>query len=547
MTAPPTYNPFVGVPTVSTPPSAPQDPSLWGPPTNYHDERVSSDYNPARVHPISGRVRPHNGVDITGATGGVIGGSNAMSIGEGVVKSVGHQRGYGNAVEIDHGNGYTSLYGHLDSFADLKPGDKVTQGQTIGIVGNTGGSTGPHMHMEVRQNGKAIDPETMGYRTTSVPGRDPIRSPGALALGEPQNLLEYSALRAALPTAPLPAQQVAQPAPVPTPRPALPSPTPPTMESAFALAPEQAPTGAAMAADLMAAPETPSIPVMEAPTAPVPTAKPEPMTVTQQDVLDAFNRQNGTPMPGAPVPMSKPSTGAPMPTPNPMALADRTPPTPSPNPMAMADRTPPIPTANPLGQAPQTQMAFAGNNSPSVPTAAPPGGITNEPGFIQGLAPSLVERAKELGLEAPEGQVIGYSPVAPNGLTSVNANAGPSATGPGLFGFSERDFGIGGGGAQGLASYATGMPGRIGGSVLGGAAGTAVGGPIGGILGAMLGGYAGGKITSGLAAQNAASALGQAPVNTGGWLGGLFGGDPSSSSEISQESRDAVSGIGGLW
>lgn len=352
-------------------------------------------------------------------------------------------------------------------------------------------------------------------------------------------------------------------APVPTPRPSLSAPTAPSPDAAFAIAPDQAPTAAEMAADIMATPgagSPPSIPALDMgsapipeakpapPSVPVPDAKPAPMTVTQQDVLDAYSRSlGGTPAPGTPVPTSKPVSSAPVPAAKPASTA----PMPAPNPMAMVDRAPPIPTANPLAQAQQPQMAFAGNNGPALPTAAPPGGITNEPGFIQGLAPSLVDRAKELGLEAPDGKVIGYSPLAPNGLAAVNADAGPGATGPGLFGFADRDFGIGGDGAKSLASYAGGMPGRIGGSLLGGAAGTALGGPVGGLLGAMLGGYAGGQLTSGLMSQNAAMSLGQQPQHTGLWgtLSDWFSGGESSSDGISQESRDAIanSTSGGLW
>jgi murein DD-endopeptidase MepM/ murein hydrolase activator NlpD len=76
----------------------------------------------------------------------------------GVVRSAGPRGGYGNAVEVDHGGGVTTLYAHAQSLS-VKPGDVVSAGESLGEVGQTGRTTGPHLHFEVRAQGKAIDPK----------------------------------------------------------------------------------------------------------------------------------------------------------------------------------------------------------------------------------------------------------------------------------------------------------------------------------------------------------------------------------------------------
>jgi murein DD-endopeptidase MepM/ murein hydrolase activator NlpD len=78
--------------------------------------------------------------------------------GNGVVRAAGPRGGYGNAVEIDHGGGVSTLYAHASSLS-VKPGDVVTAGESLGEVGQTGKTTGPHLHFEVRAQGKAIDPK----------------------------------------------------------------------------------------------------------------------------------------------------------------------------------------------------------------------------------------------------------------------------------------------------------------------------------------------------------------------------------------------------
>jgi murein DD-endopeptidase MepM/ murein hydrolase activator NlpD len=105
-----------------------------------------------RRDPFSGRLAFHPGVDFPNPTG-----TTVFAAGAGVVSFVGQISGYGNAVEIDHGNGLVTRYGHLSGFIAQK-GDKVVAGTPIARVGSTGRSTGPHLHFEFRRNDVAIDP-----------------------------------------------------------------------------------------------------------------------------------------------------------------------------------------------------------------------------------------------------------------------------------------------------------------------------------------------------------------------------------------------------
>ncbi len=106
-----------------------------------------------RLHPVYKVARMHTGIDFTAPPGTPI---QATGNGRVVTAEYGDV-GYGNHVVIDHGYGYSSLYGHM-AVLDVKVGDIVHKGQTIGKVGNTGLSTGPHCHYEVRINGHPIDP-----------------------------------------------------------------------------------------------------------------------------------------------------------------------------------------------------------------------------------------------------------------------------------------------------------------------------------------------------------------------------------------------------
>lgn len=113
---------------------------------------ISSDYGP-RTSPYTGF---HKGLDITcgGAQGRRIGAAEAGTV---IVAAYGWNGGYGNYMIIDHGNGLSTLYAHCSSLA-VSVGDTVSRGQFIGNVGNTGNSTGPHLHFEVRINGDHTDP-----------------------------------------------------------------------------------------------------------------------------------------------------------------------------------------------------------------------------------------------------------------------------------------------------------------------------------------------------------------------------------------------------
>lgn len=105
-----------------------------------------------RVHPIFGTLRFHSGVDI-----GAYYASPVLAADSGTVIDAGWIGGYGNTVIIDHGGGYSTLYGHCSALY-VSYGQTVTKGQQIAAVGSTGNSTGPHLHFEVRINGGPVDP-----------------------------------------------------------------------------------------------------------------------------------------------------------------------------------------------------------------------------------------------------------------------------------------------------------------------------------------------------------------------------------------------------
>tara|TARA_Y100001970_G_C14205673_1_gene843806 strand:- start:975 stop:2243 length:1269 start_codon:yes stop_codon:yes gene_type:complete len=124
--------------------------------TPINGARLSSGYG-MRKHPILGYNKKHQGVDFAAPIGTPI-----MAAGTGHIEFVGNNGGAGKYIRIKHMNGYKTAYAHLSKYASgINKNVKVTQGQTIGYVGSTGLSTGPHLHYEVWFNGKRINPMTM--------------------------------------------------------------------------------------------------------------------------------------------------------------------------------------------------------------------------------------------------------------------------------------------------------------------------------------------------------------------------------------------------
>ncbi|HEU4408744.1 MAG TPA: M23 family metallopeptidase [Polyangiaceae bacterium] len=135
--------------------------------------RVTSRFNPKRMHPVLHRVMPHNGCDFGGATG-----TPVYAAARGTVDFVGNHGPSGNLVVVDHGGGTQTGYAHLSRFAPgIKPGDKVETRQLVGYVGSTGRSTAPHLHFSLKKNGVFVDPLTLkmdGERVLPPSDREPF-------------------------------------------------------------------------------------------------------------------------------------------------------------------------------------------------------------------------------------------------------------------------------------------------------------------------------------------------------------------------------------
>jgi murein DD-endopeptidase MepM/ murein hydrolase activator NlpD len=128
--------------------------------------RVSSGFNPARLHPILNLIRGHMGTDYAAPSG-----TPVHAAGDGKVSFAGRRGGYGNAIMLAHGNDISTLYGHLSGFArNVHVGSHVNQGEVIGYVGMTGLATGPHLHYEYLLNGVHMNPQTV-----HLPGAEPLR------------------------------------------------------------------------------------------------------------------------------------------------------------------------------------------------------------------------------------------------------------------------------------------------------------------------------------------------------------------------------------
>lgn len=123
-----------------------------------------------RYHPILRMRLMHEGIDIVADVG-----TNVFATGDGTISYVGPRGGYGNVVEIDHGFGYSTLYGHL-SRQLVKEGQKVRRGQVIALTGDSGLSTGPHLHYEVIKNGVHVDPTAYFFTGQQYSGAGPYAS-----------------------------------------------------------------------------------------------------------------------------------------------------------------------------------------------------------------------------------------------------------------------------------------------------------------------------------------------------------------------------------
>ena len=125
-------------------------PTMWA-----HLGKINNEFG-FRRNPFGGRnYEFHAGMDIDGERG-----DSVMAPATGTIIKAGWQGGYGNMIEIDHGNGLTTRYGHLSKI-EIQVGDSVARGQLIGMVGSTGRSTGPHLHYELRLNDKSINPRLL--------------------------------------------------------------------------------------------------------------------------------------------------------------------------------------------------------------------------------------------------------------------------------------------------------------------------------------------------------------------------------------------------
>lgn len=129
--------------------------------------RVSSPFNPKRLHPVTGRRAPHNGVDLATPSG-----TPVRSTGDGVVTRIGNHPYAGKYIDIDHNGSFETRYLHLSKIM-VKRGERVKRGEKIALSGNTGRTTGPHLHFEFHVKGRPVNPLTADIPTAaSVPRKD---------------------------------------------------------------------------------------------------------------------------------------------------------------------------------------------------------------------------------------------------------------------------------------------------------------------------------------------------------------------------------------
>jgi murein DD-endopeptidase MepM/ murein hydrolase activator NlpD len=141
--------------------------------------RLTSGFGPRR-HPVLGFSRRHEGLDFAAPTG-----TPVYAASDGVVTGAGAERGYGRTVRLRHSGGVETVYAHLSRIArDVRPGERVRQGEVIGQVGSTGLSTGPHLHYEIRMAGRAQDPSRV-----ALPAGEALRGPALGAFQERRRVL----------------------------------------------------------------------------------------------------------------------------------------------------------------------------------------------------------------------------------------------------------------------------------------------------------------------------------------------------------------------
>lgn len=133
-------------------------------PISFRNYRISSRFSYGRLHPILKIRRPHLGIDYAAPVG-----TPVQTVADGTVKFAGWKGGFGKYVEIRHANGYMTSYGHLKDYGrGIKAGAKVKQGQTVGYVGSTGLSTGPHLDFRIKEKNKFVDFLKMKNRNSTV-------------------------------------------------------------------------------------------------------------------------------------------------------------------------------------------------------------------------------------------------------------------------------------------------------------------------------------------------------------------------------------------
>ena len=124
---------------------------------------LSSAFSRSRFHPILHHARPHEGIDVAAPMGAPI-----VAPAAGTVTLVARQNGYGNVLEIDHGNGIVTKYAHCSRIV-VKKGQRVQRGEVVANVGSTGLATGPHLHYEIHVHGKVVNPLTYVLPEGAIP------------------------------------------------------------------------------------------------------------------------------------------------------------------------------------------------------------------------------------------------------------------------------------------------------------------------------------------------------------------------------------------